>query len=67
VSNYVHEGDLGIGGREAFRWRPGEPRHHAVLKRSLAKAYEEDRGAYIKAKGAFIASVIDITPSRHSD
>jgi GrpB-like predicted nucleotidyltransferase (UPF0157 family) len=25
---YVHEGDLGIPGREAFRWPPSEPRHH---------------------------------------
>jgi GrpB-like predicted nucleotidyltransferase (UPF0157 family) len=25
---YVHEGDLGIPGREAFRWPSGEPRHH---------------------------------------
>ena len=24
---YVHEGDLGIAGREAFRWPPGERRH----------------------------------------
>src|ERR1700677_1324327 len=28
---YVHEGDLGIPGREAFRSPPGEPRHHLYL------------------------------------
>jgi GrpB-like predicted nucleotidyltransferase (UPF0157 family) len=28
---YVHEGDLGIPGREAFRWPPGESRHHLYL------------------------------------
>jgi GrpB-like predicted nucleotidyltransferase (UPF0157 family) len=41
---YVHEGDLGVPGREAFRWPPGEARHHlyvlaadaAELRRHLA-------------------------------
>jgi GrpB-like predicted nucleotidyltransferase (UPF0157 family) len=28
---YVHEGDLGIPGREAFRGMPGEPRHHLYV------------------------------------
>jgi GrpB-like predicted nucleotidyltransferase (UPF0157 family) len=28
---YVHEGDLGIAGREAFRSPPGEPRHHLYV------------------------------------
>lgn len=28
---YVHEGDLGVPGRDAFRWPPGEPRHHLYL------------------------------------
>jgi GrpB-like predicted nucleotidyltransferase (UPF0157 family) len=28
---YVYEGDLGIAGREAFRWPPGERRHHLYL------------------------------------
>ena len=28
---YVHEGDLGIPGREAFRGTPGEPRHHLYV------------------------------------
>src|SRR5688572_18990369 len=28
---YVHEGDLGISGREAFRCPPGEQRHHLYL------------------------------------
>jgi len=28
---YAHEGDLGIAGREAFRWPSGEPRHHLYV------------------------------------
>lgn len=28
---YHHEGELGIRGREAFRWPEGEPRHHLYL------------------------------------
>jgi GrpB-like predicted nucleotidyltransferase (UPF0157 family) len=28
---YVHEGDLGIAGREAFRSPPGTPRHHLYV------------------------------------
>jgi GrpB-like predicted nucleotidyltransferase (UPF0157 family) len=28
---YVHEGDLGIPGREAFMWPAGAPRHHLYL------------------------------------
>jgi GrpB-like predicted nucleotidyltransferase (UPF0157 family) len=28
---YVHEGDLGIAGREAFRSPPGEPCHHLYV------------------------------------
>jgi GrpB-like predicted nucleotidyltransferase (UPF0157 family) len=28
---YVHQGDLGIPGREAFRCRPGESGHHLYL------------------------------------
>ena len=28
---YVHEGDLGVPGREAFRFPAGEPRHHLYL------------------------------------
>jgi GrpB-like predicted nucleotidyltransferase (UPF0157 family) len=28
---YVHEGDLGIKGREAFIWPPGEVRHHLYV------------------------------------
>jgi GrpB-like predicted nucleotidyltransferase (UPF0157 family) len=87
---YVHEGDLGIAGREAFRPPPGEPRHHlyvlakgakelrrhlafrdalradndlrdryAVLKRSLAYFYKNDRTSYTEAKSAFIASIVE--------
>jgi GrpB-like predicted nucleotidyltransferase (UPF0157 family) len=29
--SYVHEGTLGIAGREAFRWPPGESRHHLYV------------------------------------
>jgi GrpB-like predicted nucleotidyltransferase (UPF0157 family) len=28
---YVHEGDLGVKGREAFRWPSGEARHHVYV------------------------------------
>jgi GrpB-like predicted nucleotidyltransferase (UPF0157 family) len=28
---YVHEGDLGIPGREAFLWPPGTTRHHLYV------------------------------------
>jgi GrpB-like predicted nucleotidyltransferase (UPF0157 family) len=28
---YVHEGDEGISGREAFRWPPGAARHHLYV------------------------------------
>jgi GrpB-like predicted nucleotidyltransferase (UPF0157 family) len=28
---YAHEGDLGIAGREAFRFPPAEPRHHLYV------------------------------------
>jgi GrpB-like predicted nucleotidyltransferase (UPF0157 family) len=28
---YVHDGDHGIEGREAFRWPAGEPRHHLYV------------------------------------
>jgi len=31
VLGYVHEGDLGIVGRDAFRWPPGEKRHHLYV------------------------------------
>jgi GrpB-like predicted nucleotidyltransferase (UPF0157 family) len=31
---YVHEGNLGIAGREAFRWPSGEARHH-LLRQGL--------------------------------
>jgi GrpB-like predicted nucleotidyltransferase (UPF0157 family) len=34
---YVHEGDLGIIGREAFRSPPGEPRHHLYVVAAGAK------------------------------
>jgi GrpB-like predicted nucleotidyltransferase (UPF0157 family) len=28
---YAHEGERGVPGREAFRWPPGEPRHHLYV------------------------------------
>ncbi len=86
---YVHTGDLGIAGREAFLSPPEPPRHHlyvlaaganelrrhlafrdalrvdddlrdqySALKRSLAKAYGNDRSAYTQAKSAFITAII---------
>lgn len=33
---YVHEGDKGIPGRDAFRWPPGESRHHLYVCRPHA-------------------------------
>jgi GrpB-like predicted nucleotidyltransferase (UPF0157 family) len=30
-SGYLHEGDLGVPGREALRWPPGSERHHLYL------------------------------------
>jgi GrpB-like predicted nucleotidyltransferase (UPF0157 family) len=30
-AGYLHEGNLGVEGREAFRWPPGEERHHLYL------------------------------------
>lgn len=29
---YIHEGDLGVPGRDAFVWSPGEPRHHLYVR-----------------------------------
>lgn len=37
---YTHEGELGISGRHAFIWPPGEARHHLYL---LAEGAEELR------------------------
>jgi GrpB-like predicted nucleotidyltransferase (UPF0157 family) len=65
---YVHEGDLGIPGREAFRWPAGEARHHlylllegaSELKRHLAfrdalRANTALRDAYATLKHALAA------------
>jgi GrpB-like predicted nucleotidyltransferase (UPF0157 family) len=38
---YVHEGDGGLPGREAFRWPPGEPRHHLYLCTPDTLAFRE--------------------------
>lgn len=38
---YVHEGDKGLPGREAFRWPAGEPRHHLYLCTADAPAYRD--------------------------
>ncbi len=38
---YAHEGDLGLPGREAFRWPPGEPRHHLYVCTPDAPAYRD--------------------------
>ena len=60
---YVHEGDKGIPGRDAFRWPPGEPRHHlyvcaaasAELRRQLLfrdylRAHSEEARQYERLK-----------------
>ena len=60
---YIHEGDLGIAGREAFRSPPGEPQHHLYvltvgadeLRRHLAfrdalRASEDLRDSYAALK-----------------
>lgn len=87
---YVHEGDLGVPGREAFippgnvqwhhlyvctidnaeftkhirfrdylRSHPKEAQKYGVLKRELARQYENDRAAYTNAKGVFINRVLN--------
>jgi GrpB-like predicted nucleotidyltransferase (UPF0157 family) len=65
---YVHEGDLGVNGREAFRCPPGEARHHlyvliegaAELRRHLAfrdglRADAALRDAYAELKRSLAA------------
>jgi GrpB-like predicted nucleotidyltransferase (UPF0157 family) len=36
---YVHQGDQGIVGREAFLWPPGAPRHHLYVVVAGSRAY----------------------------
>ncbi len=38
---YVHEGDKGLPGREAFRPPPGDPRHHLYVCTPDAPAYRD--------------------------
>lgn len=38
---YVHEGDQGIPGRDAFRWPDGEDRHHLYVCRTDSPAYHQ--------------------------
>ncbi|MBV9852758.1 MAG: GrpB family protein [Armatimonadetes bacterium] len=65
---YVHEGDLGIPGREAFHWPPGTPRHHlyvcpqgsAELRRHVAfrdylRTHPETAAEYAVLKRALAA------------
>ena len=65
---YVHEGDGGLPGREAFRWPPGEARHHLyvctpdtpayrdhVLFRDYLRARPEVAAAYAALKRALAA------------
>lgn len=60
---YRYEGDLGIAGREAFRWPRGEDRHHLYvcdrespeLQRQLAfreylRSEPEERDRYVQLK-----------------
>jgi GrpB-like predicted nucleotidyltransferase (UPF0157 family) len=46
--------------RDALRANSGLRNEYAALKRSLAKAYKDDRSAYTEAKSAFITSVVAI-------
>jgi GrpB-like predicted nucleotidyltransferase (UPF0157 family) len=69
---YVHQGDQGIPGREAFRWPAGEERHHLYVCRTDASAYHqhiafrdylrhhpETANAYAALKRALAASAPD--------
>jgi len=60
---YVHQGDKGVPGREAFAWPDGEPRHHLyvvvggspahrrhVLVRDYLLAHPEEARAYGELK-----------------
>jgi GrpB-like predicted nucleotidyltransferase (UPF0157 family) len=49
---YLHEGDLGVAGREAFRSPAGEPRHHLYLLTAGAK----ELGRHVAFRNALRAS-----------
>ena len=86
---YIHQGNLGIPEREAFRAPVNDPPHHLYvcppssaefrrhmafrdylrahskdakaygdLKIALAERFREDRSAYNRAKGDFVAEMI---------
>jgi len=38
---YVHQGDKGIPGREAFTWPPGAPRHHLYVVVAGSRAHAD--------------------------
>ena len=38
---YAHEGDLGVPEREAFRWPPGDARHHLYIVVSGSAAHRD--------------------------
>ena len=49
---YLHEGDLGVAGREAFRPPAGEPRHHLYVLTAGA----EELGRHVSFRNALRAS-----------
>ena len=49
---YLHEGDLGVAGREAFRSPAGEPRHHLYVLTAGAK----ELGRHLAFRNALRAS-----------
>jgi GrpB-like predicted nucleotidyltransferase (UPF0157 family) len=63
---YEHEGDLGVAGREAFRWPAGERRHHVyvvvegshahrrhVLLRDYLRTHPDEAATYGELKREF--------------
>jgi GrpB-like predicted nucleotidyltransferase (UPF0157 family) len=51
---YVHQGNLGVEGREAFGVPAGERPH--PLKRELAVTFRDDRMGYTDAKTDFVTA-----------
>jgi GrpB-like predicted nucleotidyltransferase (UPF0157 family) len=69
---YVHQGDQGIAGREAFAWPPNGPRHHvyAVVAGSKAHADHIDFRDYLREHPNVAdeyASLKRSLASRHAD
>ena len=51
---YVHEGNLGVDGREAFTWPKGERRHHLYVSPTDSEELRDDRPGYTEAKTPFV-------------